>query len=84
MIDSFKARRPLDTLRQEVAHSYNNSAPDDWWNPRPALADVPSDQWLGSAIDEATQHTQKALKHPDASAWYNVHQFALKLAREAK
>jgi len=84
MIDSFKARRPLDSLRREVARGYNNSAPDDWWNPRPALADVPSDQWLSSAIDEATQHTEKVLKHPDASAWYNVQQYALKLAREAK
>jgi hypothetical protein len=84
MIDSFKARRPLDSLRQEVARGYNNSAPDDWWNPRPALADVPSDQWLSSAIEEANQHTEKALKHPDASAWYNVHQYALKLAGEAK
>ena len=84
MIDSFKARKPLDSLKREVARNYNNSMLDDWWNPRPALADLPSDQWLGSAIDNAMQHTAKGLKHPDAPAWYNVHQYALRLAGEAK
>jgi len=84
LIDSFKARKPLDSLKREVARNYNNSTLDDWWNPRPALADLPSDQWLGSAIDDAMQHTQRALKHPEAPAWYHVHQYALSLAVEAK
>ena len=84
MIDTFKDRKLLDSLKSEVARNYNNSTLEDWWNPRPALADLPSDQWLGSAIDDAMQHTAKALKHPEASAWYNVHQFALRLAGEAK
>ena len=84
MIDSPKDRKPPDSLKSEVAHNYNNSTLEDWWNPRPALADLPSDQWLSSAIDDAMQHTAKALKHPDAPAWYNVHQFALRLAGEGK
>jgi hypothetical protein len=84
MIDSFKNLKPLDSLKGGVAHNYNNSTLDDWWNPRPALADLPSDQWLGSAIDDAMQHTEQALRHPGASAWYNVHQYALRLAAEAK
>jgi hypothetical protein len=84
MLDSLKGRRPLDALKNEAARSYNNSTVEDWWNPRPALADLPSDQWLGSAIDDAMQHTEQALRRPGASAWYNVHQYALRLAAEAK
>lgn len=84
MLDSLKDREPLDALKGEVARKYNNSTLDDWWNPRPALSDIPSDQWLGSAIDDAMQHTEKALKHPDAPAWYNVHQYVLRLAAEVK
>jgi len=82
MIDSFKDRKVLESLKNDVARNYNNSTLEDWWNPRPALADLPSDQWLGSAIDDAMQHTAKALKRPDAPAWYNVHQYALRLAGE--
>ena len=71
-------------LRARAARSYNNSTLDDWWNSRPALADLPSDQWLGSAIDDATKHTLRALGHPGASAWYKVHQYAMSLQAEAK
>jgi len=84
LLDGLKGRKPLDSLRAEAARSYNNSTLDDWWNPRPALADLPSDQWLGSAIEDAASHTRHALRHPAASAWYNVHQYALSLQAEAK
>ena len=84
LLDSLKRRKSLDSLRARAARSYNNSTLDDWWNSRPALADLPSDQWLGSAIDDATKHTRQRLGHPVASAWYNVHQYALTLQAEAK
>ncbi len=84
VLDSLKGRKSLDSLRAEAARRYNDSSLDDWWNPRPALADLPSDQWLGSAIDDATRHTQQALQHPAASAAHKVHQYALSLQAEAK
>ena len=84
LLDSLKRRKSLDSLRARAARSYNNSTLDDWWNSRPALADLPSDQWLGSAIDDATKHTQQALGHPGASAWYKVHQYAMSLQAEPK
>ena len=84
VLDSLKDRKSLDSLRAEATRRYNDSSLDDWWNPRPALADLPSDQWLGSAIDDATRHTQQALQHPAASAAYKVHQYALSLQAEAK
>lgn len=84
LLDSLKGRKSLDSLRAGAARRYNNSSLDDWWNPRPALADLPSDQWLGSAIEDAASHTQHALRHPAASAWYEVHQYTLSLLGEAK
>lgn len=80
VLDSFKSQEPLDSLRSEAAHRFNNSVLDDWWNPRPPLADIPSDQWQGSSIDAAMEHTNKVLAHPGVTAWYNVHQYALQLA----
>ena len=84
VLDSFKTQQSLDSLRSEAAHRFNKSALDDWWNPRPTLADIPSDQWQGSAIDAAMEHTNKGLAHPGVSAWYNVHEYALQLAGGAK
>jgi len=84
LLDSFKNQQPLDSLRSEAAHRFNNSTLDDWWNPRPPLADIPSDQWQGSSIDAAMEHTNKSLAHPGVSAWYNVHQYALELAGGTK
>lgn len=84
LLDSLKNRTSLESLKTEAAHTYNNSSLDDWWNPRPALADLPPDQWLGSAIDDATKHTQQALRQPGAAGWYNVHLYVLSLLAEAK
>jgi hypothetical protein len=84
VLDSFKTQQPLDSLRSEAAHRFNHSVLDDWWNPRPRLADLPSDQWQGSDIDVAMEHTNHALAHPEVSAWYNVRQYVLEVAGGAK
>lgn len=84
VLDTFKNHRPLESLQAEAAHQFNNSALDDWWNPRPAIADVPSDQWTDSGMDAAMEHTRKVLAHPGVSAWYNVHQYIVQLAGGAE
>ena len=84
VLDTFKNRQPLESLRAGAARRFNDSVLDDWWNPRPAIADIPSDQWQGSAIDAAMEHTDKALAHPGVSAWYNVHQYVMQLAGGAQ
>ncbi len=84
LLDSFKQRQSIDTLKAEAARRYNNSRPDDWWNARPAMADLPSDQWRGSGIDDAVQPTEKIVSHLNAAAWNNVHEYVLTLASEAR
>ncbi|MGO8787675.1 MAG: hypothetical protein ACLQVL_09885 [Terriglobia bacterium] len=84
VLDSFKNQESLDSLRSETARRFNNSVLDDWWNPRPALADIPSDHWQGSDIDDAMEHTNKALAHPGVSSWYDVHEYVLHLAGGTK
>ena len=84
LLDSLKSRKSLDSLKAGAAHRYNDSRLEEWWNPRPALADLPSDQWLGSAIEDATGHTRQGLRQPSASAWSNVHKYMLKLLAEAQ
>lgn len=84
LLDSLKRRRPLDELKAEAAKRFNGSTPDEWWNPRPAFADLPSDQWTGADIDDAVKHTEQLHSHLNPNAWANVRQFTLDLASEAK
>jgi len=39
LLDSFKTRRPVAELRAEAARRFNGSRPEEWWNPRPPMAD---------------------------------------------
>jgi hypothetical protein len=84
LLDGFKGRRPIEELRTEAARRFNGSRPQDWWNPRPALADRPSYEWTNGQIDEATVKTRKMLERTRADAWQNVHEFVLEVAGERR
>jgi len=84
LLDSFKDRRPIAELRAEASRRFNGSRPQDWWNPRPALADRPSYEWTNGQIDEATVKTRNMLEKTRADAWQNVHEFVLELAGEVR
>ena len=84
LLDHFKERRPLAELRAEAALRFNGSRPQDWWNPRPALADKPPSEWSNGQIDEASSSTRKMLEKTRADAWQNVHELVMQLAGEAK
>jgi len=80
LLDGFKNRRPIAELRGEAARRFNGSRPQDWWNPRPALADRPASEWTNGQIDAATSSTRKMLEKTRADAWQNVHEFVMQLA----
>jgi hypothetical protein len=82
LLDGFKDRHPLDTLKAEAARRYNNSKLEDWWNPRPAMADLPPSEWAGTGIDDATSHTSKMLAAIGPDAWAHVHEYVMKLISE--
>src|SRR5207245_10841657 len=50
LLDSFQERHPLERLREEAARRYDRSSPEDWWTPRPALADPPDWELNNPAI----------------------------------
>ena len=83
LLDSLKKRRPLDALKSEAARRFNNSTLDNWWNPRPALADLPPSEWSGSSIDDASTGTTKMLAVIRPTAWSNVHEYVMQLVSEA-
>jgi hypothetical protein len=84
LLDSFKSKRPLEGLKAEAARLYNGSKPQEWWTPRPPLADLPSYEWTNSAIDEAPKPNQHLFARLDAAAFQKVHRFVMELAGEER
>lgn len=84
LLDSLKNRGSLETLKAEVARRFNNSTLDAWWNPRPALADLPPSEWSGTSIDEASTRTTKMLAVISPTAWSNVHEYVLQVVSEVQ
>ncbi len=67
-----------------VTQRYNNTAPADWWNPRPALADMPPHEWSNADIDEAVRPAEQRLRKVDAGAWQRVREYVLDAAGRSK
>ena len=84
LLDSFRSRRPVAELRDEAARRFNGSRAQDWWNPRPSMADRPPSEWSNGQIDDATAKTRNMLSKTRADAWQNVHEFVMQLAGESK
>jgi hypothetical protein len=83
LLDSFKSRVPLETLKAEAARRYNNSKPQDWWvTPRPALADTPPYEWTNATIGDVSAAASQP-KPPHSSAWEKVREYLVTLAQEA-
>ncbi len=82
LLDSFKARIPIETLKAAAARQFNNSEPGAWWLPRPPLADQPPYDWTNATIDDAVSAAGQ--QKFDASAWDNVRRYSLQLATEEK
>lgn len=81
LLDSFRSRVPLETLKREAARRYNGTEPKDWWTPRPPLADRPPWEWSNADIDEAPRPNRRFFQNLDADAFHRVRQYALELAR---
>ena len=84
LLDSLKARRPLAELRAEAARRFNGSRLDDWWSPRPAIADKPALQWTDAEMTQASARLQQMLRRTAPDSWSNVHAFIMQLAEEVK
>ena len=81
LLDSFRQKVPLDTLKREAARRYNRTDPKDWWTPRPPLADRPPWEWSNTDIDQAPRPNRRFFENLDADAFERVRQYALELAR---
>ncbi len=69
-----------DLLRQEVSKRVNGTNPKDWWNPRPALANRPPEEWTNPSIDRAVASNLHLYRNWSPQYWQAIRQYILKLA----
>ena len=84
LLDSFKSRRPAADLRAEAARRFNGSKLDDWWSPRPAIADRPALEWTDAEMNQASAGLSQMLRRTAPDAWSKVRAYVMQLAEEGK
>ncbi len=73
-------RGTVETQRTAVAARFNDTTVDEWWSPRPAMADTNPEDWSNASIDEAMPHSPK-FANIDREAWSRVHAYVLEAAK---
>ena len=82
LLASYGGRRGMDALRAEAARRFNGTRPDDWWTPRPPVADRPAEELSNADISEAPEPNRKYFSHLSPAAWQNVRDYIMELAKE--
>lgn len=67
--------------KADVAERFNGSKPDDWWMPRPPLANKPPEEWSNDDVDEAMKPAESRMRKLDAASWQRVHELVMEKAR---
>ncbi len=71
-------------LRGGVAERFNGTTPQQWWNPRPPLADTPPSDWSNASLDGATPADPRFGLALAPQAWQLVREYILANAKEAR
>ncbi len=69
-----------DVLRQEVSKRVNGTKPADWWNQRPALANLPPEEWTNPGIDQAVAPNRHLYQNWNPHYWQAIRLYILKIA----
>ncbi len=80
LMKSMEKSQSPDLLRREVSKRVNGTQPKDWWNPRPALANLPPEEWTNPSIDEAVESNRHLYQNWSPQYWEEIRQYILKLA----
>lgn len=80
LLKMLEARQPGEALREEVARRINGSRPKDWWNPRPAVADLPPEEWSNNSIEGGVEPNLHVFQNWDPQYWQAIRHHVLNLA----
>jgi hypothetical protein len=57
---------------EAVARAYNDTMPDQWWNPRPELADLEPREMTNPEVESAAKPADDRLNQIDPFSWHRV------------
>ncbi len=73
MLKALETAMGRQKLRSEMARLTNNRKPDDWWTiPRPALADLPPEEWTNPDIDSAARPMRRVTEGLSSDWWPQI------------
>ena len=75
---------PSRELRAEAARRFNNTSVEEWWTPRPPLADTNPEDWSNATIDEAMPQRTRSLRRPGCRRMAACPRLCSATAREAR
>jgi hypothetical protein len=80
LLKMLESKQSGDFLREEVARRINGSRPKEWWNPRPAVADLPPEDWSNNSIEGGIEPNLHLFQNWDPQYWQAIRQYILSLA----
>lgn len=83
LLNAARARIPIDRLRDQAAQRFNGTTVDEWWTPRPPLADTNPEDWSNATVEDAMPRSPK-FANIEPGAWDRVRAYVLEtVAKEA-
>ncbi len=79
LMKSLEKTHAAESIRREVSHRVNGTKPEQWWTPRPSLADLSAEEWTNPAIDRAVAQTKPLYQNWDPQYWVAVREYILSL-----
>lgn len=80
LLKFLEKRHSPDELRLEVTKRLNVSQPKDWWVPRPAIANMPPEDWTNNGIEESSLSAPHAHQRSHLQHWEEVRAYILNMA----
>lgn len=84
LLASFAGSRGLEALREESSRRYVGASANDWWQPRPAIADSPAYEMTNATIGENTTVIRQLEQRVQAGSWTEVRNWILRTAEEGR
>jgi Domain of unknown function (DUF4091) len=83
LLKMLEGKQSGETLREEVARRINGSRLKDWWTPRPAVADLPPEEWSNNSIEGGVEPNLHVFQDWDPQYWQAIRQYILSLAERS-
>ena len=80
LLKMLEAKQSGEALREEVARRINGSRLKDWWNPRPAMADLSPEDWSNNSIEGGIEPNLHVFQNWDPQYWQAIRNYIQNLA----